>query len=189
MVARAKPPWFFTGRVVGGDRHHRHSRVALVAGDRGRPRSRPADDLPEQSQTIGHGAYELRERLQVLSDGGRIASLSGGPGHSLLLHCWSVLAHLLPYLELSNALNQLDLSQPLYEPADLQVTPANRAGAAQLIGLFLCPSDRQKPVSTLFGPTNYAACTGSVRRRNALRLRRRLLRQFGHPARRKSPTA
>jgi prepilin-type processing-associated H-X9-DG protein len=32
---------------------------------------------------------------------------------------------------------------------------------AQVIGMFLCPSDRQVPVATGFGPTNYAVCTGS----------------------------
>jgi prepilin-type N-terminal cleavage/methylation domain-containing protein/prepilin-type processing-associated H-X9-DG protein len=78
-------------------------------------------------------------------------------------HCfyrWSALAHLMPYLEQSAALRQLDLSQPLYG-ANLQVTPANRQGVAQSIGLFLCPADRQKAVAEGFGPTNYAACTGS----------------------------
>jgi prepilin-type N-terminal cleavage/methylation domain-containing protein/prepilin-type processing-associated H-X9-DG protein len=78
-------------------------------------------------------------------------------------HCfyrWSALARLMPYLEQASALHMLDLSQPLYG-ANLQVTPVNRPGVAQEIGLFLCPSDRQQPVAAGFGPTNYAACTGS----------------------------
>jgi len=29
------------------------------------------------------------------------------------------------------------------------------------VPLFLCPSDRSRPVSPIFGPTNYAACSGS----------------------------
>jgi prepilin-type processing-associated H-X9-DG protein len=70
------------------------------------------------------------------------------------------LAHLLPYMEHSAALNVLDLKQPLYG-ADLRVTPANKPGVAQVISLFLCPSDREKVVTAGFGPTNYAVCTGS----------------------------
>ena len=73
---------------------------------------------------------------------------------------WSTLAHLMPYIEHSTERKALDLAQPLYG-ANLQVTPDNRAGVAQVIPLFFCPSDRQKAVSPLFGPTNYAVCAGS----------------------------
>ena len=66
----------------------------------------------------------------------------------------------MPFLEDLSAYNTLDFSQPLYS-ASLSVTPANRPGVAQIIPLFLCPSDRQKPVASGFGPTNYATCTGS----------------------------
>jgi prepilin-type processing-associated H-X9-DG protein len=49
---------------------------------------------------------------------------------------------------------------PLYG-ANFQVFPQNRATAALLIPDFICPSDNGLPVSTGFGPTNYAACAGS----------------------------
>jgi prepilin-type N-terminal cleavage/methylation domain-containing protein/prepilin-type processing-associated H-X9-DG protein len=73
---------------------------------------------------------------------------------------WSALAHLLPYLENTSAYETLDLTLPLYG-GNLQVTPANKRGVGITIGLFLCPSDVQTPVSAGFGPTNYASCAGS----------------------------
>jgi prepilin-type N-terminal cleavage/methylation domain-containing protein/prepilin-type processing-associated H-X9-DG protein len=73
---------------------------------------------------------------------------------------WSALVRLMPYLEETTAYSMLDLTQPLYG-SNLKVTPANQPGLAQLVSLFLCPSDLQKPVAAGFGPTNYVTCTGS----------------------------
>jgi prepilin-type N-terminal cleavage/methylation domain-containing protein/prepilin-type processing-associated H-X9-DG protein len=72
---------------------------------------------------------------------------------------WSALVRLMPYLEETTAYSVLDLTQPLYG-IDLKVTLTNRPGVAQTVPLFLCPSDRQQPVASGFGPTNYATCTG-----------------------------
>jgi len=75
---------------------------------------------------------------------------------------WSVLAHLAPFYEEESLLEDLDLTVPLYTNfgADA-VAPQNREVVARTVPLFLCPSDRGRPVSPIFGPTNYAACTGS----------------------------
>jgi len=75
---------------------------------------------------------------------------------------WSVLAHLTPFLEDAQLLASLDLSVPLY--IDLRpdaIAPQNKPVVKITVPLFLCPSDKSAPVSELFGPTNYAACTGS----------------------------
>jgi len=75
---------------------------------------------------------------------------------------WSVLAHLSPYFEEEQILRGLDLSVPLYtgfSPTD--ISPQNKPIVKLTVPLFLCPSDRGMPVSTIFGPTNYAGCTGS----------------------------
>jgi prepilin-type N-terminal cleavage/methylation domain-containing protein/prepilin-type processing-associated H-X9-DG protein len=75
---------------------------------------------------------------------------------------WSVLAHLAPYYEQEQLLRSLDLSVPLYiglGPGD--VAPQNKPIVKLTIPLFLCPSDAGQPVADLFGPTNYAGCTGS----------------------------
>jgi prepilin-type processing-associated H-X9-DG protein len=73
---------------------------------------------------------------------------------------WSALAMLSPYLENTAALNMLDLTKPLYS-ITLAVTPENIAGSQIMVPTFLCPSDRSTRVHPGFGPTNYAACTGS----------------------------
>jgi prepilin-type N-terminal cleavage/methylation domain-containing protein len=75
---------------------------------------------------------------------------------------WSVLAHLSPYYEAEEILRGLDLSVPLYtgfSPTD--IAPQNKPIVKLTVPLFLCPGDRGMPVSTIFGPTNYAASTGS----------------------------
>lgn len=73
---------------------------------------------------------------------------------------WSALAMLSPYLENTAALNMLDLTKPLYS-ITLSVTPENAAGAKVVVPTFLCPGDRGTRAHPGFGPTNYAACTGS----------------------------
>jgi len=75
---------------------------------------------------------------------------------------WSVLAHLSPFYEEQQLLQGLDLTVPLY--IDLRpdaIAPQNKPIVKLTVGLFLCPSDKAAPVSDLFGPTNYAGCTGT----------------------------
>lgn len=75
---------------------------------------------------------------------------------------WSVLAHLAPFFEETRLLEDLDISVPLYTGIGADsIAPQNREAVARTVPLFLCPSDRGRPVSDIFGPTNYAACTGS----------------------------
>lgn len=75
---------------------------------------------------------------------------------------WSLLAHLAPYYEEERLLRGLDLAVPLYiglSPGD--IAPQNKSIVKLTVPLFLCPSDIAMPVADLFGPTNYAGCTGS----------------------------
>lgn len=75
---------------------------------------------------------------------------------------WSLLAHLSPYYEEERLLRSLDLTVPLYiglSPGD--IAPQNKSIVKLTVPLFLCPSDIAMPVAELFGPTNYAGCTGS----------------------------
>jgi len=80
-------------------------------------------------------------------------------------YTWSVLAQLNPYLEQTNIYNTMDLTQPMYDAANL-ITTQNRFAVVQKVSLFLCPADRGVPVSSAYGvtdmgPTNYVACHGS----------------------------
>jgi prepilin-type N-terminal cleavage/methylation domain-containing protein/prepilin-type processing-associated H-X9-DG protein len=80
---------------------------------------------------------------------------------------WSVIAQMNPYLEQTNIYNTMDLTQPIYlATPPYNVTAQNQFAVQQIVKLFLCPSDRQMPVSqayglTTIGPVNYVACFGS----------------------------
>ena len=75
---------------------------------------------------------------------------------------WSLLAHLAPYYEEQALLEGLDLTVPLYIGLTPDaVAPQNKPIVKLTVPIFLCPSDRMKAVSEIFGPTNYAGCTGS----------------------------
>ena len=73
---------------------------------------------------------------------------------------WSSLAHLLPHLENSAAYSKLDLDVPLYR-VDFSISPVNRDAVAIRVAEFLCPSDQEHSENPHFGPTNYAACSGT----------------------------
>ena len=93
----------------------------------------------------------------------------GDPGstpYPAYFFSWSVFAQLNPYLEQTNIYNSMDLKQPMYVPPTYNISAANTFAVGQLVKLFLCPSDKQQPVSTAYGvtnvgPTNYAVCNGS----------------------------
>jgi prepilin-type processing-associated H-X9-DG protein len=81
-------------------------------------------------------------------------------------YSWSVLAQLNPYLEQTAIYNRMDLDKPMYLYPSLTVSPENQFAVQQVVRLFLCPADTMTPVAggygvPVFGPTNYAACTGS----------------------------
>jgi hypothetical protein len=98
------------------------------------------------------------QRLPVGSESKQFAS---APTFPYNFYRWSLLAHLTPYLDQSNAYNSLDLTVPLYAPPSYAIAPQNQAGVSLLVPLFLCPSDRGIAVSPMFGPTNYAGCAGT----------------------------
>src|SRR5262245_57725233 len=94
------------------------------------------------------------------------SGLSAYTGFPDYFFSWSALAQLNPYLEQTNIYNTMDLKQPIYMPPTYVITAANQFAVQQVVKLFLCPSDKQQPVSVAYGqpvigPTNYAACLGS----------------------------
>jgi prepilin-type N-terminal cleavage/methylation domain-containing protein/prepilin-type processing-associated H-X9-DG protein len=81
-------------------------------------------------------------------------------------YTWSVLAQLNPYLEQTAIYNRMNLDLPMYTLPTLSVLPENQFAVQQTVRLFLCPSDKMRPVGggygvPVLGPVNYAACTGS----------------------------
>jgi prepilin-type processing-associated H-X9-DG protein len=109
---------------------------------------------------FGIALHRHEEAKKCFPSGAESQAYAKAPSTPYCFYRWSALVRLMPYLEETTAYSALDLTQPLYG-IDLKVTPANRAGVAQTVPLFLCPSDRQQPVASGFGPTNYATCTGS----------------------------
>jgi prepilin-type N-terminal cleavage/methylation domain-containing protein/prepilin-type processing-associated H-X9-DG protein len=80
---------------------------------------------------------------------------------------WSVLAELNPYLEQTAIYNKMDLTQQTYD-ITFNITAPNQFAVQQIVGLFLCPSDRMTPVTSgpaygvpVIGPTNYVFCNGT----------------------------
>jgi prepilin-type N-terminal cleavage/methylation domain-containing protein len=115
------------------------------------------------------GVHNFESAKKVFPTGSESKPYPGDPNHPYNFYRWSVLAHLTPYLERSNAYNTIDLTVPLYPPG-FQITPANAIPASLLVPLFLCPSDRRRSVSQFqdsaaktydWGPTNYAGNAGS----------------------------
>lgn len=105
----------------------------------------------------GHEA--ARQRFPVGSEARQWDAQPTFPHHFFR---WSLLAHLAPFYEEDTILRSLDLTVPLYtgySPGD--IAAQNKPFVKLTIPLFLCPSDRMAAVSGLFGPTNYAGCTGS----------------------------
>ena len=111
---------------------------------------------------IGIGAANHEAARRRYPVGAEARAWAAKPNWPHQFFRWSVLAHLAPYYEQEALLRGLDLTVPLYiglTPSD--IAPQNKPLVALSIPLFLCPSDRNAPVSPLFGPTNYAACTGT----------------------------
>ena len=86
--------------------------------------------------------------------------LSGDPRAAWSFYRWSAVALLLPYLEGGAEFAAIDFERPLYG-SDLNVTEENVEIVATVLPELLCPSDLATRVTPEFGPTNYAACTGS----------------------------
>ena len=105
------------------------------------------------------GRDEARGRLPI---GAESREWAAKPSFPHQFFRWSVLAHLSPFYEQEDLLRSLDLSVPLYIGLTPDaIAPQNKPIVRLTIPLFLCPSDAGIPVSDLFGPTNYAGCTGS----------------------------
>ncbi|GHT17843.1 Ta11 non-LTR retroelement [Planctomycetales bacterium] len=89
---------------------------------------------------------------------------------------WSALAELNPFLEQTSIYNSMDITAPMYtfdaSSYVTTVTPENQDAFRTTVKTFLCPSDRQQPVTSRVygvdqpGPTNYVVCAGTGTKRN-----------------------
>lgn len=115
---------------------------------------------------LGLAALHYESAHRRFPNGSDSREFPANPAHPHTFYRWSVLAHLTPWLEQSNAYNTLDLTLPLFAPPGFNINPQNITGASLLVPNFLCPSDIGVAISQGFGastlgPTNYAGCAGS----------------------------
>ena len=116
-----------------------------------------------QLALAAHNFDGVHKRLPV---GSESKQFPASPAFPYNFYRWSVLAHLTPYLEQSNAYNSLNLKVPLFAPPTYGIAPENVMAAGLTVPTFLCPSDQMVSVSSGYGiaelgPTNYAGCAGS----------------------------
>ncbi|QDT74916.1 DUF1559 domain-containing protein [Lacipirellula limnantheis] len=135
--------------------------LLLPAVQNARESARRAQCLNNLKQ-IGIGLQNHHAARNQLPSAAMSKSYPKDERHPHSFYRWSALAQLLPYMEQQSLHNLLDLSLPLYMPgAGYPVSAPNKAGIAQLLPAFLCPSDLGISVKDLMGPTNYAVCGGS----------------------------
>lgn len=134
--------------------------ITLPAVQAAREASRRASCLNNLRQ-LGIALVHYDESHGHLPTGADSKPYPDHSSHAHNFYRWSAFAHLAPYMEQTNTVGLLDMSLPLYGPVGFKVMPRNVPGVSLTIGMLLCPSDRGIPVAESFGPTNYAACTGS----------------------------
>jgi prepilin-type N-terminal cleavage/methylation domain-containing protein len=115
---------------------------------------------------LGLAAHNFHDAWMKFPVGSTSQEFPLAPAFPHNFYRWSVLAHLTPFLEQSNAYNSLDLNVPLFAPPTFGIAAQNLGGVGILVPAFLCPSDSSKSVGSGYGlgqlgPTNYAGCAGS----------------------------
>jgi prepilin-type N-terminal cleavage/methylation domain-containing protein/prepilin-type processing-associated H-X9-DG protein len=115
---------------------------------------------------LGLALHNFESAYKKLPVGAESKQFPSNPSHPYNFYRWSVLAHLTPYLEQSNAYNSLNLDVPLFAPPAFDVLPQNQLASGLIVPVFLCPSDQGVSVSSGYGvgalgPTNYAGCAGT----------------------------
>jgi len=130
------------------------------------PAVQSARESARRSSCLGHAHQHVLAMLNFESAAARLPAGSvaqpypAEPTTPHTFYRWSAFAQILPHLESGNVRQQLDLSLPMYHK-DFSISAANRGALEIMIPTLLCPSDRQERVQPGFGPTNYAACSGS----------------------------
>jgi prepilin-type processing-associated H-X9-DG protein len=109
---------------------------------------------------LGLALHNFESARKHLPPGAESKIYPAAPSTPYTFYRWSVMAYLTPYLEQTQVRDALDLNLPLYNKS-FGVLPQNAAGVKLLVPEFLCPSDRAERVNPAFGPTNYAACSGT----------------------------
>lgn len=137
------------------------SALLLPAAQQAREAARRASCRNNLKQ-LGLALHNYHDTMNRLPFGYLVAAWPADPAVPAGHYRWSVLAQLTPYLEQSNISNALDFSYPMVgAPPNAPPFPVNRDAVAQVVPLFLCPSDHGRKIVDAWGPANYVACAGS----------------------------
>src|SRR5690348_5816655 len=90
---------------------------------------------------LGVATHNFEGTYKKLPVGSESHAMPGVPAWPHNFYRWSVLAHLTPFLEQTNAYNSLDLTQPLFAPPAFGISPQNQTAVQLIVPTFLCPSD------------------------------------------------
>ena len=96
---------------------------------------------------LGLACHNFHDATGKFPSGGQPAPVPGSQ--------FSALSQMLPYLEQENVYRLINFKVPATDPAN---TPARNV----VISTFICPSDRDNPMPSLGGATNYMANTGAL---------------------------
>lgn len=133
--------------------------LLLPAVQSAREASRRASCLNNLKQ-IGLAVQNFENSYRHLPTGAVSKAYSAVPQTPHNYFRWSAFAHILPFMEQAAVAGTLNMDVPLFS-VSFQVSEENRAIVAQELPGLLCPSDTWNRLGTGFGPTNYAAATGS----------------------------
>jgi prepilin-type N-terminal cleavage/methylation domain-containing protein/prepilin-type processing-associated H-X9-DG protein len=122
---------------------------------------------------LGLGLHNYSATFQVFPVGFLHPGTVPGLPAPALHYRWSVLAQMSPYLENNVVTGALNMDMPvasgstgIWGVGPFTVFRENTTALGASVGLFLCPSDGQRPPGVLSGgairsgPTNYQFCTG-----------------------------
>ena len=87
---------------------------------------------------LGVATHNFEAGHKKLPVGSESKAMPGVPSWPHNFYRWSVLAHLTPYLEQSNAYNSLDLTIPLFAPPAFGIAPQNQTAVQLIVPTFLC---------------------------------------------------
>jgi prepilin-type N-terminal cleavage/methylation domain-containing protein len=112
---------------------------------------------------IGIAMHHYHDVWRTLPFGNIDAPFAGDPTIPAAQYGWSAFTGILPFLEQQQLYKMLNLGVPEIggQNENYGPFPQNLMAIAQVVPLYLCPSDSFRVVQTGWAPVNYMACAGT----------------------------
>jgi prepilin-type N-terminal cleavage/methylation domain-containing protein len=113
---------------------------------------------------IGIALHHYHDVWRTLPFGNIDAPFAGDPTVPAAQYGWSPFTGILPFIEQQSLYKMLDLGLPEIGGPNQNYGPfpQNLAAIAQVVPLYLCPSDSFRVVQSGWAPIDYVACAGTV---------------------------